>query len=86
MLITILAIICGLIVIQRVREIIGQYKCPTGLQLKRFYEGKYKKGNIELSDHITAHLGLCEKCQKKLGDLQSGKTDLEDHLIPNKDN
>lgn len=65
-----------LVVIKRVRDIRSHYVCLTPKDMKA-----YKLGDLSHDDRrqVTMHLGLCEKCQQAMIDLDPDKT--LDHLV-----
>lgn len=76
---SILAILCAIIVLGVVWEIIQQRRCLTDAEFSLF-----QKGNIDNHNKRTrraiAHLGLCEKCQRKLQEKNFGKG-IDEHLV-----
>jgi hypothetical protein len=66
-------IICGAllayILYKFVNRVRASYRCPDDELLRDFYHGRLKREE-DLRRSITHHLGVCEKCQERLYDLQ----------------
>lgn len=81
-LLLILALAATYSVLIRLKDIMAQYKCVPDDTLKDYVYGRLRRSNPQLQNQITSHLGVCEKCQKRMltVDLHD-KPNIEDHLI-----
>ncbi len=73
--------IIGYIVIKQLITIYQNYQCFEDDVLDDYFHGRLKREET-LRRQVVTHLGLCEKCQKKMFDLQSGKDQsISEHLV-----
>ena len=75
----IFSLLIAFIVLQKVKEIIRQYRCLTDTEIKGFMIGRLRKQD-QAYRRAVAHLGICEQCQERLQQFDDKET-LEDHLV-----
>lgn len=61
-------------------QIIQQRRCPDNYTLKNLTKSRWKNTHQREYQRVISHLGLCEKCTKRLEEINFGKN-LEDHLV-----
>lgn len=69
-----LLLIVGLIftIYVRLKGIWSNYKCFNDEILDDYFHGRLKREE-DLRRKVVTHLGLCDKCQQKMYELQSGQ-------------
>lgn len=81
-----LIFISGLIlaVLKIVKQIIDERKCASDFEIIQFYNQQLKKNDAAYRRFI-AHLGICEKCQNRLHNVDEiedqTEKDISDHLL-----
>ncbi len=78
-LLLILALLCAFVVFRVLTQYYQTRQCPEPETLRDFFYGRLKR-YPDLHRRIISHLGYCERCRRRLEDIQLGR-DLEDHLI-----
>ena len=56
----------------KLKGIWSSYKCFDDEVLNDYYHGRLKRQE-DLRRQVVTHLGLCEKCQQKMFDLQNNR-------------
>ena len=69
----------ALVIWRLIKQIYRNYQCVDEETLRDYLYGKLRR-DPNHHRQVTSHLGLCEKCQEKLFEIQKGKP-LEDHLV-----
>jgi len=66
-------------ILRRIYAIYQGYQCFDDEILKDFFNGRLNREE-DLRRSVVNHLGVCEKCQQRLYDLQEGDG-VEQHLV-----
>ena len=70
-----------------VRKLIGiyqMYQCVAPQDIQDYFDGRLKRKDREAYNRTIAHLGVCEKCQRRLESLaqaNTGEEDISSHLV-----
>ncbi|MEO1515728.1 MAG: hypothetical protein AAFV95_11970 [Bacteroidota bacterium] len=77
------AAIMAMVVLQRIRIIFLQYRCPSEDTLLRYFNGQLRKRDPDAYDRVVSHLGICETCQETLRRIDDNNmdSDISQHLI-----
>ena len=69
-----------LAVIRIVYQIFKQRQCLDEATLRNLMKSRWKERNEAEYRRAISHLGICDKCAKKLEELNFGKN-IEEHLV-----